>query len=105
MKSKKFTTRWFYTSCQSRKEYKHTWFSGIKEKETFTATTPDVQDLAECIERAYNELDQDGYDVVEVIPLNIGSAEPCSQQNGTYVGHVGYSTTRGVIVVGRLRDN
>ena len=48
-------------------------------------------------------------DVVNIIPLNIGSSEPnhALLKNGAhnYLGDTGYSITRGAVVVGKLRES
>lgn len=53
---------------------------------------------------SYNKLDQAGYDVVNVVPVAIGTSDQCYQSNKNYVGDVGYSITRGAVVVGKLRQ-
>lgn len=58
------------------------------------------QKLAE----SYNKLDSAGYEVINIVPINIGSSDQCFQENKNYVGDVGYSITRGAVVVGKLKS-
>lgn len=48
-------------------------------------------------------MDADGYDVINVIPIAAGYSECCAKSNGDYVGDVGFSITRGAIIVGEKR--
>ena len=61
-------------------------------------------EYAASLEAQYNELDSEGFDVVNVVPISMGQTESCTQKGGTYVGEVGFSITRGAVVVGKKRE-
>ena len=69
--------------------------------------TADYQSFADSIEKIYNDMDAEGYDVHQIIPLAIGASEPMharlSNGQDNYLGEVGLSVTRGAVVVGKLR--
>ena len=102
MLSKKFITTWFYAGLE-----KHTEDVGIfrtKIRETAIQRTVNYHEYAELLEAKYNELDAEGYDVVNVVPINMGQSEECYNRNDNYLGDVGFSITRGAVVVGKRRD-
>ncbi len=111
MTKKKFRTVWFCAPAgESDNEVSEGWFWNKKHKKVKT-TEPRIANydqLSQSIEDAHNELDVEGYDVTHIIPLNIGSSEsqhPSYFQGSTVdLGDIGFSVTRGVIVVGKLRQ-
>lgn len=105
MEKNKFSTKWFYVPCESETEIRQSWFGKAKEIKHYDARTPDVQAFADRVQDAYNAFDDEGYDVINVIPLNVGSSEHCNQSNGNYVGDVGFTPTRGAVIVGKRRDS
>jgi hypothetical protein len=65
----------------------------------------DFEGYAQSLQNAYEQLDTEGYDVVNVVPISMGTSETCSQSNGNYVADVGFAITRGaVVVVGKRRE-
>ncbi|EGL9403696.1 H-NS histone family protein [Salmonella enterica] len=70
----------------------------------YVNNVPDLDDYAAKLAESYNKLDSAGYDVINIVPINIGSSDQCFQDNKNYVGDVGYSITRGAVVVGKLRE-
>ncbi|EHL2313896.1 hypothetical protein G841_04916 [Escherichia coli HVH 189 (4-3220125)] len=107
----KFISKYFYVPCASRKELES---AGLlttiglvepKVKVVYDRNIPDIRQYAEQLTDCYNELDRDGYDVVNIVPVAIGSSDQCFQSNENYVGDVGYSLTRGAVVVGKLRED
>lgn len=73
--------------------------------ETFhTERRVNFEEFSNSLEEKYNEYDAEGYDVVNVIPISMGQSESCTQRDGTYVGDVGFSITRGAVVVGKKRE-
>ncbi len=100
--SDKFKSVWFYASLGTYK--KETGIIKKKVEEFYTQRHVGFEDFAEKISQKYNELDAEGYDVVNVIPMSMGQSESCTQSNGNYVGDVGFSITRGAVVVGKKRD-
>lgn len=107
----KFVTDWFYVPCASTKRLQRTGFLGLGETKIvkdYANAVPDLEEYAKLLAEKYNHLDQAGYEVIEVVPVNIGSSEQCFQQlknlEKNYVGDVGYSTTRGAVLVGKLKS-
>jgi len=72
---------------------------------------PDVEDLADRIQKICNELDASGYDVFDISPVQIGDwnshtweSRP-SQGGGAGFGYgYGMGITRGAIITGKLKD-
>jgi hypothetical protein len=96
--SKKYITTWFYAKlgkCQTD-------VGGLfpKMKETYSQRAVDFDEYAKLLEEKYNELDSDGYDVVNVLPINMGQAENVERTNID----ISFSITRGAVVVGKKRD-
>ena len=110
MMSKKFETQWFYAALETNKEFKPSGFLGIKRKEVDVteARVANLDQFSEQLEQIYNGFDEKGYDVVNVVPISIGSSEACNAKmsNGknNYLGETGFSITRGAVVVAQRRD-
>lgn len=100
--SKKFITTWFYSPVDS--EEKAAGLFGNKVKKVYDPRSVNFDLFAQTLEETYNSFDDQGYDVVNVIPVAMGTSEHCKQSNGNYVGDVGFSLTRGAVVVGKRRD-
>lgn len=65
-------------------------------------------EFATLLEKTYNDFDEEGYDVINVLPLTIGTDEQVegrlkSTGESNYLGQVSFSITRGAVVVGKLR--
>lgn len=108
---KKFITTWFYAAIGTVKETRRAGFFGTR-METSEVQNPrlaDYDSFAALLEDAYNSFDQQGYDVVNIVPLVLGNEDDVHavlKDSGrpTFVGKVGYSVTRGAVVVGKLRE-
>jgi hypothetical protein len=103
----KFVTDWFYVPCASQKKLQRTGFLGLgdpKIVKDYVNNVPDLDDYAAKLAESYNKLDSAGYEVINIVPINIGSSDQCFQENKNYVGDVGYSITRGAVVVGKLKS-
>lgn len=100
--SEKFITTWFQASKGTYK--KDTGIIKTKMKEFYSERYVDMDEYAALLAQSYNELDKQGYDVVNVVPTSVGQSETCVQRDNTYVGDVGFSITRGAVVVGKRRD-
>ena len=61
----------------------------------------DIDDYAQKLQDAYEQLDAEGYDVVNVVPICLGTSETRIAKDGTYLGDMGFSPTRGAVVVGK----
>lgn len=86
----KFVYRWFY--------------SGLTVSEGTDQRYVDFDSYAKQLAKIYEELDTDGYDVITIVPVSMGQSEPCTQIGGRYVGDVGFSITRGAVVIGKKRE-
>jgi hypothetical protein len=98
----KFKTTWFWASLG-----KYDVEKGFIFKETVTKISQrnvNFDEYAQHLQNAYEQLDAEGYDVINVVPISMGTSESCNQSNGNYVGDVGFSITRGAVVVGKRRD-
>ena len=111
MTSEKFATQWFYCGEKSTTVTRK---KGILKRQTedvdvYQANMPDFEDYSKKLATVYNQLDTAGYQVVNVVPVNIGSAEGCygKDRKGrrTYLGETAFSTTRGAVVVGQRREH
>lgn len=106
-KKDKFVTDWFYVPCASNTKLQPGGFLGLgepKRVKDYINTVPDLDDFAKELAERYNRFDEAGYEIIEVVPINIGSSEPRFQDNKNYVGDASFSTTRGAVVVGRLKS-
>ena len=84
-----FTNRWFYTSIEAND------------------ANIDFDEYANELQHIYEELDDDGYDVVQVVPMQ----SPITVENfrdkvfnKDYIGDIGFSVTRGAVVIGKKRS-
>ena len=100
--SKKFITTWFYSALKTKKV--SSGILGMSTKDVYDPRTVDVEEMAKQLETVYNEYDAEGYDVVNILPISLGTSESSIASNGTYLGDVGFSISRGAIVVGKRRD-
>lgn len=87
----KYTNRWFYTS--------------INEDDA----SIDLSEYADELQGVYEELDEFGYDVIQVVPIQMPISLGSFKETGTftpaeYIGEVGFSVTRGAVVIGKKRD-
>lgn len=105
--NEKFVTDWFYVPCASTKRLQRTGFLGLGEPKIvkdYANAIPDLEEYAKVLAEKYNAFDRAGYEVIEIVPISIGSSDQCFQENKNYVGDVGYSTTRGAVLVGKLKS-
>lgn len=100
--SGKFRTTWFYSSLDTYK--KKVGILKQKEEEVYSERSVNFEEYASTLLQKYEEFDTDGYDVINVVPISMGQSEQCVQTNNNYVGDVGFSITRGAIVVGKKRE-
>ncbi len=101
--SGKFKTTWFWAALGKFDVEKGFIFKQtVKE---ISHRNVNFDDYAKCLQDAYENLDADGYDVVNVVPISMGTSEQCTQSNGNYVGDVGFSITRGAVVIGKKKGS
>lgn len=100
--SGKFKTTWFWAS-KGKFDSERGFF--VKEKTSKVSQRyVDMDEFAQNLQNAYEELDGQGYDVVNVIPVTTGTKELSTQPGGITVGEIGFSITTGAVVVGKRRD-
>ena len=100
--SGKFITTWF---CAPLDTYEKEVGLVFKEtKEYYTQRNVNLDAFALQLKVEYEQLDANGYDVINVIPISVGQSENCYQSNNNYIGDVGFSITRGAVVVGKKRS-
>lgn len=100
--SDKFISTWFYASLGTYK--KDTGLIRTKMEEFHSQRNTNLDEFSMLLAEKYNKMDSLGYDVINVIPISTGQSEHCSQSNGNYVGDVGFSITRGAVVIGKRRE-
>lgn len=103
--SNKFKTSWFWTSLgtvEGQKGYL------VKEKSNkITQRHIDLNEYAQKLQDVYEQLDAEGFDVVNVVPISMGTSEISTHHSagaGSVIGDVGFSITSGAVVVGKRRD-
>ena len=112
MAKQKFISDWFLTAwgkVDVDREVSSGWFS--KKTVTVKESNPRFADYAQFaakLEEIYTTFDAEGYDVVNVLPLAVGSDEAVHavlkrSGDSNYLGQVGFSVTRGVVAIGKLR--
>lgn len=104
--SDKFKTSWFWASLgtvESQKGY------FVKEKiNKITQRHIDLNEYAQKLQDSYEQLDSEGYDVINVVPISMGTSEITNHHStgaGSLPGDVGFSITSGAVVVGKKRDS
>lgn len=95
--TEKFKTTWFWSNLktiESDLDY-------LLNQKSHCISLPsvDFDDFARCLQNAYEELDTDGYDVINVVPIIMKEPVDTSQSDDT-VG----SITRGAIVIGKKKN-
>lgn len=100
--SKKFVSDWFYASLDSVTKEEGIIFKGTNTY--INQRHVNFDEFAKLLAQKYEDFDREGYDVVNVVPIAMGQTEQCSQKGGTYVGDVGFSITRGAVLVGKRRE-
>lgn len=100
--SNKFISYWFYSSLDTHEEPT---LLGFSSKTKSSQRNINMNEFSESLRKTYENFDADGYDVINVVPVAMGQAESCSQQNGSYLGDVGFSITRGAVVIGKRRES
>lgn len=98
----KFKTTWFWSALgQFDVERGFIFKERVKE---ISHRNIDFDDYAQNLQNAYEQFDAEGFDVINVVPISMGTSENCKQANGNYVGDVGFSITRGAVVVAKKRE-
>ena len=105
----KFKSMWFYASLGTYDVEKGLF---VKRKEKHHSERyVDFDEYAERLRNAYETFDSEGYEVINVTPINMGQSEQSiaktkelfSQSN--YVGDVGFSITRGAVLIAKKKTS
>jgi len=104
----KFISKWFYSSLGTYEVEK-----GIIKKKTEKFTSQryvNFDEYADSLRGIYEEFDEKGYDIVNVTPIQMGQSEASIGETAEfiskkqYLGDVGFSITRGAVVIGKKKD-
>lgn len=104
----KFISSWFWASL-GKYEVDKGLFKTKKETR-YNERTVDFDEYAEKLRQMYTDFDRQGYDVINVIPINMGQSEASIGQTKhlvpqkRYLGDVGFSITRGAVVIGKKKE-
>jgi hypothetical protein len=71
--SGKFKSTWFYSSLGTY--IKDVGIIGKKEKEFYSQRRVNLDDFANSLQEKYEDLDSEGDDVVNVVPITMGQSE------------------------------
>lgn len=96
----KFKTTWFRAALGKYEDTKGFIFQ--KTVEGISQRFVDMDNYAEMLRKSYEQLDNDGFDVINVIPISMGEVEVCNGGAGGMP--VGFNITRGAVVVGKKRE-
>lgn len=108
--SEKFITTWFYAGHKKDKKAVSRGFLGMRTEieEEVSPRAANLDEFAELLNRVYTDFDKDGYEVVNVLPLNMAASDQTHGRNTNgskvFLGEVGFSITKGAMVVGKKRE-
>lgn len=104
----KFISSWFWASLGTYEVDKGLFKT--KKETRYNERTVDFDDYADKLRQVYEDYDQQGYDVVNVVPITMGQSEQSIGQTKNlipekrYLGDVGFSITRGAVVIGKKQE-
>lgn len=107
----KFKTEYFYAPLVRTEHDEESGFWFFKETKTVEQYhfEVDLDKYAQGLAEIYNRFDREGYEVVNVIPLQMAHEKPCYQQlaqdRTNYVGSISHGMTQGAMVVGKRKDD
>ena len=81
--SGKFKTTWFYAALGNFDVKQGLIFK--KTVKEISNRNVDFDEYTQGVQNAYESFDAEGYDVINVIPIQIGATEQCTQTNGPQV--------------------
>ncbi|HEY0465620.1 MAG TPA: hypothetical protein VGC79_15510 [Polyangiaceae bacterium] len=84
----KFITHWFYSPIAS--------YEG--------GGSMDYDDYCARLKRIYNDFDAAGYEVINVLPIEMSRTVDRRDTQSGWMASVGYSPTRGAVIVGKLKE-
>ena len=107
-KMSKFISKWFYASLGTYEVKKG--FIKKKKENHHTQRYVNFDEYADSLRSIYEEFDDAGYEVINVTPIQMGQSEASIGQTTElistkqYLGDVGFSITRGAVVIGKKKD-
>lgn len=96
---KKFKTSWFYASLASEEKEVKTLLK-TKVKKDISQRSIDFDEYAQQLEEQYETFDKEGYEVINVVPISMGQSE--FSDGASQI--VGFSITRGAVIVGKKKE-
>lgn len=107
--SDKFITTWFHSGHQKDKKAVSRGFLGMRTEieEQVSPRSANLDEFADMLTQVYTNFDQQGYEVINVLPLNMAVSEEVHGRNpkgSVYLGDVGFSITKGAMVVGKRKE-
>jgi len=99
----KFVSKWFYAELGKYEVEVSAGLFKTKKEERASQRYVDFDSYADLLTKIYEELDSDGYDVVNIVPISMGQSDEMRSQ-AAYLGQVGFSITRGAVVIGKKRE-
>jgi hypothetical protein len=108
--SEKFITTWFYAGHEKDKKAVSRGFLGMRTEieEEVSARAVNLNEFADLLTKVYTDFDKDGYEVINVMPLNMAVSDSVHGRSGgnqVFMGEVGFSITKGAMVVGKRKDS
>ncbi|WP_444895732.1 hypothetical protein [Microbulbifer sp. SSSA005] len=106
--SNKFISSWFISSLAHDNVVKG--MIRKKVEKQYNQRIVDIDEFSNTLRKMYEDFDADGYDVINVVPIQQGQSEQSIGHTkevfseSTYLGDVGFSITRGAVVIGKKRD-
>ena len=104
----KFITRFFYASLEKRTVIDVQAGALLVKRKEVEKDNPRYiagSEYAEALRKIYVDFDAMGYDVINIVPLITGGSEASITNQGSYLGDVGFSITRGAVAVGKRRGS
>ncbi len=93
-----------YLRASMRVEEEKTGVIFKSTEKIFKTDGVDLELYAQMVEDCCNHLDDEGYDVFSIIPVNTGHRDAIKVGKNQYAADIGYSVTQGAVVVGKLKE-
>ena len=104
----KYISHWFYASLGTFDVEKGLFFKKTEKQQSERFVNLD--EYAEKLRKTYENFDENGYEVIEVTPIVMGQSEASIGRTKqlisetSYLGDVGFSITRGAVIIGKLKE-
>lgn len=109
--SAKFITTWFYAGHEKNQKVVSRGFLGMRKEleEEAAARVVNLDEFADMLTKVYTDFDTQGYEVINVLPLNMAASDNTHGRNHNgnqvFLGEVGFSITKGAMVVGKRKED